>query len=90
MEEVSSPFTAADEQVIEFDCKVPGSRFNIDDYWSNTGEQNKMMARKGHFLTEGTLFDESFFNLSPREALNTDVRTFYIFVSPYIEFLKMF
>jgi len=35
-----------------------------------------MMARKGHFLTEGTLFDESFFNVSPREALNTDVRTF--------------
>ncbi|KAJ3993443.1 thiolase-like protein, partial [Lentinula boryana] len=52
---------------------IPSSRFDIDDYWSNqSGEPNRMAARKGHFLQEGTFFDEAFFNLSPREAMNTD------------------
>lgn len=32
-----------------------------------------MEARQGHFLQEGTLFDEGFFNISPREARNIDV-----------------
>ncbi|KAJ3899507.1 thiolase-like protein [Lentinula edodes] len=52
---------------------VPSSRFKIEDYWSDRpGVPNKMVARKGHFLQEGTLFDEAFFNLSPREAMNSD------------------
>ncbi|KAJ3781238.1 thiolase-like protein, partial [Lentinula aff. detonsa] len=52
---------------------IPSSRFNIDDYWSNqSGEPNKMTARKGHFLQEGAFFDEVFFNVSPREAMNID------------------
>ncbi|KAJ7320841.1 thiolase-like protein, partial [Mycena albidolilacea] len=52
---------------------VPGSRFNIEDYLYRGGDPtNKMMSSEGHFLTEGTCFDEAFFNLSPRQALNTD------------------
>ncbi|KAJ6498259.1 hypothetical protein DFH09DRAFT_1446759 [Mycena vulgaris] len=53
---------------------VPPSRFNIADYLiSGDGDhKNKMNTDKGHFLTEALCFDEEFFNMSPRQALNTD------------------
>ncbi|KAJ7449419.1 thiolase-like protein, partial [Mycena galericulata] len=53
---------------------VPPSRFKIADYVaSGDGDRkNKMNADKGHFLTEAMYFDEQFFNMSPRQALNTD------------------
>ncbi|KAJ7447954.1 hypothetical protein B0H11DRAFT_352003 [Mycena galericulata] len=54
---------------------VPPSRFNIADYVTSGGDgdrKNRMNADKGHFLTEALCFDEQFFNMSPRQALNTD------------------
>ncbi|KAJ7715656.1 thiolase-like protein [Mycena maculata] len=55
---------------------VPPSGFNIADYLTassgDVDHKNKMNADKGHFLTEALCFDEQFFNMSPRQALNTD------------------
>ncbi|KAJ7265392.1 hypothetical protein B0H12DRAFT_196820 [Mycena haematopus] len=54
---------------------IPPSRFNIADYLISSGDgdrKNKMNTDKGHFLTEAFCFDEQFFNMSPRQALNTD------------------
>ncbi|KAJ7764339.1 thiolase-like protein, partial [Mycena metata] len=56
---------------------VPASRFNIADYYvdpavSGADRTNRMGTDKGHFLTEATCFDEGFFNMSPRQAINTD------------------
>ncbi|KAJ7764359.1 hypothetical protein B0H16DRAFT_1718285 [Mycena metata] len=56
---------------------IPASRFNIADYYvdpalSGADRTNRMGTDKGHFLTEATCFDEGFFNMSPRQAINTD------------------
>ncbi|KAJ7637868.1 hypothetical protein DFH06DRAFT_1478472 [Mycena polygramma] len=54
---------------------IPLSRFNIADYVvsSTDGDRkNKMNTDKGHFLTEALCFDQQFFDMSPRQALNTD------------------
>lgn len=54
--------------------EIPGSRFDVSKYYS-TDEKNKdrtMPVQEGAFLTDVWGFDNSFFNISPREAKSMD------------------
>lgn len=53
--------------------KVPADRFDVDSHTDPTGKrQNTSHTPYGCFIEEPGLFDAPFFNMSPREALQTD------------------
>lgn len=53
--------------------EIPPSRFDINAFYDPTGTKpNSTTARHGAFLTSPGLFDHRLFNLSPREASQTD------------------
>ena len=57
------------------DCcyKVPKDRFNVDSHFDPTGKiRNTSHTPFGCFIDEPGLFDPRFFNMSPREATQTD------------------
>ncbi|PHH59520.1 hypothetical protein CDD81_3135 [Ophiocordyceps australis] len=53
--------------------EIPEDRFKWQRYYSATGKQrNTSKVKHGCFIEEPGLFDTRFFNMSPREADNTD------------------
>ncbi|KAK3382227.1 putative polyketide synthase [Lasiosphaeria ovina] len=53
--------------------KIPADRFDVDTHFDPTGKRlNTSLTPYGCFIDEPGLFDAPFFNMSPREALQTD------------------
>ncbi len=52
--------------------EVPSSRWDIDQYFNKTAEDNKMNTRWGGFIDQVDGFDAEFFGISPREAKQMD------------------
>lgn len=52
---------------------VPADRFDVDSHYDLTGKMtNSTLTPYGCFINEPGLFDAAFFNMSAREALETD------------------
>ncbi|KAH8698369.1 hypothetical protein BGW36DRAFT_293843 [Talaromyces proteolyticus] len=52
---------------------IPPERFNLDKWFDATGKQkNATVNRTGAFLDRPGYFDNRLFNMSPREAIQTD------------------
>jgi monodictyphenone polyketide synthase len=53
--------------------KIPADRFDVDTHCDAAGKRmNTSITPYGCFIDEPGLFDSQFFNMSPREALQTD------------------
>jgi hypothetical protein len=53
--------------------KIPADRFNVETHFDPTGQKvNATYTPYGCFVEEPGLFDPAFFNMSPREAEQTD------------------
>jgi len=53
--------------------EIPKMRWDVDAYYSPEAAPDKMYTRRGAFLQEDlSLFDASFFNISPKEAETMD------------------
>ena len=53
--------------------KIPADRFDVDSHYDPTGKRvNTSHTPYGCFIDEPGLFDAPFFNMSPREAQQTD------------------
>jgi monodictyphenone polyketide synthase len=53
--------------------KIPADRFDVDTHCDPSGKRvNTSLTPYGCFIDEPGLFDAAFFNMSPREALQTD------------------
>ncbi|KAM3081851.1 hypothetical protein ACMFMG_004321 [Clarireedia jacksonii] len=53
--------------------KVPSDRYDVDSHTDPTGQRrNTSLTPFGCFVNEPGLFDAGFFNMSPREAAQTD------------------
>lgn len=61
------------EQGLDVHRRVPPDRFDIDAHYDPTGKKkNTSHTPYGCFIEEPGLFDPRFFNMSPREAYQTD------------------
>ena len=61
------------EQGLDVHRRVPPDRFDIDAHYDPTGKKkNTSHTPYGCFINEPGLFDARFFNMSPREAYQTD------------------
>ena len=61
------------EQGLDVHRRVPPDRFDIDAHYDPTGKKkNTSHTPYGCFVEEPGLFDPRFFNMSPREAYQTD------------------
>lgn len=61
------------EQGLDVHRRVPPDRFDIDMHYDPTGKKkNTSHTPYGCFIDEPGLFDARFFNMSPREACQTD------------------
>ena len=60
-------------QGLDVHKKIPADRFDVDSHYDPTGKRmNTSLTPYGCFIDEPGLFDAPFFNMSPREALQTD------------------
>ncbi|KAK7937312.1 ketoacyl-synt-domain-containing protein [Apiospora aurea] len=61
------------EQGLDVHRKVPADRFDVESHYDPTGKAvNSSHTQYGCFIDEPGLFDAPFFNMSPREAQQTD------------------
>ena len=61
------------EQGLDVHRRVPPDRFDVDAHYDPTGKKkNTSHTPYGCFIDEPGLFDARFFNMSPREAYQTD------------------
>lgn len=61
------------DQGLDVHRKIPTDRFDVDTHHDATGKRvNTSITPYGCFIDEPGLFDAPFFNMSPREALQTD------------------
>lgn len=61
------------EEGLDVHRKIPADRFDVDSHYDPTGKRmNTSMTPYGCFIDEPGLFDAPFFNMSPREAQQTD------------------
>lgn len=61
------------EQGLDVHRKIPPDRFDVDAHYDPTGKKkNTSHTPYGCFIEEPGLFDPRFFNMSPREAYQTD------------------
>ena len=61
------------EQGLDVHRRVPPDRFDVDRHFDPTGKRkNTSHTPYGNFIEEPGLFDPRFFNMSPREAYQTD------------------
>ncbi|KAK4960935.1 Type I Iterative PKS [Elasticomyces elasticus] len=64
--------------------RIPADRFDIETHFDADGKQmNKTMTEHGCFIDEPGLFDASFFNMSPREAMAVDPQMRLSLVTAY-------
>ncbi|KAG2027535.1 hypothetical protein GB937_001281 [Aspergillus fischeri] len=60
-------------QGLDVHKKVPADRFDVETHCDPSGERlNTSLTPYGCFIDEPGLFDAPFFNMSPREAVQTD------------------
>lgn len=60
-------------QGLDVHREIPKDRFDVDAHYDATGKKkNTSRIRHGCFIEEPGLFDARFFNMSPREAANSD------------------
>jgi hypothetical protein len=58
---------------LDVHMKIPADRFDVDSHYDPNGKRmNASWTPYGCFIDEPGLFDAPFFNMSPREALQTD------------------
>ncbi|KAL7925621.1 polyketide synthase-like protein [Trichoderma austrokoningii] len=63
---------------------IPADRFNVETHFDPTGKRmNTTMTPYGCFIDEPGLFDAPFFNMSPREAQQTDPMQRLVIVTAY-------
>ena len=61
------------ESGLDVHRKIPADRFDLDSHFDSAGKQvNASHTPYGCFIDEPGLFDAPFFNMSPREAQQTD------------------
>jgi monodictyphenone polyketide synthase len=61
------------EKGLDVHRKVPADRFDVDSHTDPSGKRmNTSLTPYGCFIDEPGLFDAAFFNMSPREAQQTD------------------
>ena len=61
------------ENGLDVHRKIPADRFDVDTHFDPTGKRvNTSHTAYGCFIDEPGLFDAPFFNMSPREAQQTD------------------
>jgi monodictyphenone polyketide synthase len=61
------------EQGLDVHRKIPADRFDVDSHYDPAGKRlNASHTAYGCFIDEPGLFDAPFFNMSPREAQQTD------------------
>ena len=61
------------ESGLDVHRKIPADRFDVDSHYDPTGKRvNTSHTQYGCFIDEPGLFDAPFFNMSPREAEQTD------------------
>nr|A0A4P8DJU2.1 RecName: Full=Atrochrysone carboxylic acid synthase; Short=ACAS; AltName: Full=Dimeric xanthone biosynthesis cluster PKS; AltName: Full=Non-reducing polyketide synthase dmx-nrPKS [Cryptosporiopsis sp. 8999]QCL09091.1 dmx-nrPKS [Cryptosporiopsis sp. 8999] len=61
------------EKGLDVHRKIPADRFDVDSHYDPEGKRmNASWTPYGCFIDEPGLFDAPFFNMSPREALQTD------------------
>lgn len=61
------------EDGVDVHKSIPKDRFNVDTHYDATGKKNNTSHTPyGCFIDEPGLFDPRFFNMSPREATQTD------------------
>lgn len=61
------------ESGLDVHRKIPADRFDVDSHFDPTGKRvNTSQTPYGCFIDEPGLFDAPFFNMSPREAQQTD------------------
>ncbi|TVY84593.1 Atrochrysone carboxylic acid synthase [Lachnellula suecica] len=61
------------EQGLDVHRKIPADRFDVETHFDPNGKRlNASHTEYGCFIDEPGLFDAPFFNMSPREALQTD------------------
>lgn len=69
--------------------QIPNTRFDLEQWYDATGKQkNSTMARTGAFLDKPGMFDNRLFDMSPREAMQTDVQHRLLMTTSY-EALEM-
>jgi hypothetical protein len=61
------------ESGLDVHREIPPDRFDVDSHWDPLGKRvNASHTRYGCFIDDPGLFDAPFFNMSPREAQQTD------------------
>ncbi|KAK2592067.1 hypothetical protein QQS21_010228 [Conoideocrella luteorostrata] len=69
--------------------EIPNTRFDLEKWYDATGKQkNSTIARTGAFLDKPGMFDNRLFDMSPREAMQTDVQHRLLMTTSY-EALEM-
>ncbi|EDU45231.1 Polyketide synthase modules [Pyrenophora tritici-repentis] len=72
------------EAGLDVSRKIPASRFDIETHYDPEGKDlNKTMTQYGCFIDEPGMFDPSFFNMSPREAMAVDPQMRLSLVTAY-------
>nr|WHN38864.1 polyketide synthase 3 [Elsinoe perseae] len=72
------------EQGLDVHRKIPADRFDVDTHYDPTGKSlNASHTPYGCFIDEPGLFDAPFFNMSPREAEQTDPMQRLMIVTAY-------
>ncbi|KAF4553280.1 Atrochrysone carboxylic acid synthase-like protein [Elsinoe fawcettii] len=72
------------EQGLDVHRKIPADRFDVDSHYDPTGKSlNASHTPYGCFIDEPGLFDAPFFNMSPREAEQTDPMQRLMIVTAY-------
>ncbi|KAI0128181.1 putative polyketide synthase [Hypoxylon sp. NC0597] len=72
------------ESGLDVHRKIPADRFDVETHYDPTGKRmNTSHTPYGCFIDEPGLFDAPFFNMSPREAEQTDPMQRLILVTAY-------
>lgn len=72
------------EAGLDVSRQIPADRFDIQTHYDPEGKElNKSMTQYGCFIDEPGLFDPSFFNMSPREAMAVDPQMRLSLVTAY-------
>lgn len=72
------------EQGLDVHRKIPADRFDLSTHFDPTGKSlNKSPTEYGCFIDEPGLFDAPFFNISPKEAAQTDPQGRLALVTAY-------